>query len=350
MRDDVKSLIKGALQAAMDWRYHRIHCIQANKILRSLERIRGRTDPKHIESADAYARDVLGGSHYAPWLYVYTSLAGMFKEGWIPDNYYGFVVVPRINGSYGKTSSQKALTSTIFSSKTFPDIGYFANGLFFTVDKVSIPERDMENLLFSCDEKIVFKTDSSQQGKGVFFFNKAQFDIEKIKTLGNGVFQKPIIQHRLFDDFSPNSVATIRITTAVDDDGVVSARACYLRFGRSEDTHIQSRSHIRVPVDISSGAFFSEGYSTDWLAVEEHPDTKIRFSGCKIPAFSKCASTVLELHKKIPFARCVGWDLAIDRDENVRIMEWNAGHNDIKFSEATQGPCFSDMGWDRLSR
>jgi hypothetical protein len=29
-------------------------------------------------------------------------------------------------------------------------------------------------------------------------------------------------------------------------------------------------------------------------------------------------------------------------------MEWNAEHNDIKFSEATQGPCFADLRWDRL--
>lgn len=43
--------------------------------------------------------------------------------------------------------------------------------------------------------------------------------------------------------------------------------------------------------------------------------------------------------------RCIGWDVTLDDQENVRIMdmEWNAGHNDIKFSEATQGPCFSDL-------
>jgi hypothetical protein len=29
-------------------------------------------------------------------------------------------------------------------------------------------------------------------------------------------------------------------------------------------------------------------------------------------------------------------------------MEWNGTYNDIKFSEATQGPCFADLGWERL--
>jgi hypothetical protein len=67
-----------------------------------------------------------------------------------------------------------------------------------------------------------------------------------------------------------------------------------------------------------------------------------------IPAFSKCVVTVLDLHKKIPFARCVGWDVTVDVDENVQVMEWNGGHNDVKFSEATQGPCLSDLKWERL--
>ena len=52
----------------------------------------------------------------------------------------------------------------------------------------------------------------------------------------------------------------------------------------------------------------------------------------------------------MPFARSVGWDVVVDSDDEVRVLEWNAGHNDIKFSEATQGPCFSDMGWETLWR
>jgi hypothetical protein len=50
----------------------------------------------------------------------------------------------------------------------------------------------------------------------------------------------------------------------------------------------------------------------------------------------------------VPYARCVGWDLTVDSDEQVMVMEWNAEHNDVKFSEATQGPCFADLDWQRL--
>ena len=39
--------------------------------------------------ADDYAVQVLGAKAYAPWLYVYSLVSGTFKEGWIPDNFFG---------------------------------------------------------------------------------------------------------------------------------------------------------------------------------------------------------------------------------------------------------------------
>lgn len=67
-------------------------------------------------------------------------------------------------------------------------------------------------------------------------------------------------------------------------------------------------------------------------------------------AFKTCVLTVTKLHKKAPYARCIGWDVTVDGDENVRLLEWNPEHNGIKFSEATQGPCFADLGWERRGK
>ena len=341
--------VKSAIQAAFNYHSHWEYRVEAKSILRTLEGKFGKTSSSNIKLADEYAREVLGHSHYAPWLYVYTAIAGTFKEGWIPDNYYGSVVVPKLKGSYGDIADLKPLTFTIFGSDSFPDIASFVNGLFLTVDNTPINYRDIEGILFDKAEKIVFKIDNSKQGIGIFFFEKKSFDIEKIKKLGNGVFQSYIVQHKLFNDFAPNSVATLRMTTVVNDDGDISLRACYLRLGRIDDTHIQSTSNIRIAVDLSSGEFSTDGHLPSWLTVKEHPDTKIGFSGCRIPSFEQCVSTVLELHKKAPFARSIGWDVTVDIDDNVRLIEWNGGHNDIRFTEATQGPCFSDLGWERLS-
>jgi hypothetical protein len=338
------------IRRAGDLRFHRIHRAQATWILRAVEKSFGKTSRADLDRADAYAREVLGHVRYAPWLYVYSAIAGRFKEGWIPDNYYGRVVVPSLNGGYGRASALRSFQHGMFDSQAFPDVAYFANGLFITPDGTAISPDSVARRLFSECDSIVFKVDEGIQGRGIHFFNRNTFDLERIKSLGNGVFQRKIAQHEVLARFAPRSVATLRITTAVSDSGVASVRACYLRLGRDTDTHVQSASNVRVAVDRASGELAEHGFLPNWSVVRAHPDSNIRFAGVKIPAFADCLKTALDHHAKVPFVRCVGWDIAVDQEGDVKLMEWNGGHNDIKFSEATQGPCFADLGWDRLGR
>jgi Sugar-transfer associated ATP-grasp len=345
---DVERMVRRSMKRVSQYRFHRDHGAQAGRVLQLIERQNGRTDPANLRLADTYAREVFGDSIYAPWLRVYTAFSGTFKEGWIPDNFYGSVVVPNMQGGFGKISHLKTISRLIFDGDAFPDVVYFANGLFFTDKSVVVPEHELTNVVFQHGDRVVFKLDGSRQGNGVYIFDRGNFDHRLIKSLGNGVIQKFIIQHSLFNAFASKSVATLRFTTVVDDAGGISIRACYLRLGRAEDTHVQSDHEVCVPVNLATGELYREGYLSDWGATEEHPDSGVRFAGVKLPAFTQCIATVLALHRKIPFARCVGWDVTVDADDNVQIMEWNGEHNDVKFSEATQGPCFSDLKWERL--
>jgi hypothetical protein len=343
-----ESLARRALRSLVSYRYHRDHVTQAKRILKRVEGVKGSLSQQLVRQCDDYARDVLGHSHFAGWLYVYSTVAGRFKEGWIPDNYYGAVVVPKLKGNYGKLSKLKPLNSMVFSNGSFPDILSYSNGVFFdTQYRVLHPEYLIEKL-FTEQDKVVYKLNDSSRGKGIFFFDRESFDLLKIYKLGNGLFQRFIHQHEVFQEFTRDSVATIRMTTVLADDGTTSLRACYLRLGTGSDTHVQSKSHIRIPIDLKSGAFHNVGFTTDWLEIDCHPTGKVKFQGKFIPAYDDCLKLVTTLHKRVPFTRCIGWDLAVDNMLRVRIMEWNGEHNDIKFSEATQGPCFSDLHWEQL--
>jgi len=220
--------------------------------------------------------------------------------------------------------------------------------IFFDKNYNYLQPEFVKDKLFEQHNRVIFKLDNSLQGLGIHVLDSDSFTLQNIKKLGNGLFQSFIQQHPLFDEFSEHSVATIRITTYYENNSNVSVRACYLRLGSGLETHVQSNSHIRVPIDLDNGAFNIYGYTPDWIEIEFHPYSKVLFVEKVIPAFQECIRTVTKLHKKIPYARCIGWDVTVDRDEKVRIMEWNNGHNDIKFSEATQGPCFADLGWEKL--
>jgi hypothetical protein len=351
MTTNIKSVAKVALKSWLSYSYdHSADVRDATRILKSVESYKGKTSSRDLKLCDDYAVEVFGHKHFAPWLYVYTAVSGGFKEGWIPENYYGSVVVPKLQGRYGRVADLRGLNTVMLRSEAFPDLLAYVNGIFFdTAHRFVAPEAVKERL-FNEHERVVFKLDSSLQGKGIHFFTRESFSVEQIRRLGNGLFQRVIQPHRLFTGFAQHSVATLRITTVYKDNGEVSVRACHLRMGRGDETHVQSKTEIRVPINLESGAFDERGYTAEYRETKTHPTSHVAFAGNVIPAYSACVRTVTELHQKAPYTRCIGWDVTVDQEEHVRLMEWNAEHNGIKFSEATQGPCFADLGWERLRK
>ena len=126
-----KNFIRGFLNIAWRQRYHQGHKLQALGILKKIESKKGVFGQAIRNKCDQYAADVLGNRIYAPWLYVYSAIANEFKEGWIPDNYYGLIVAKQLKGDYGKVSLLKPLNSLVFNSNRFPDILSYANGIFW---------------------------------------------------------------------------------------------------------------------------------------------------------------------------------------------------------------------------
>ncbi|GEM_PF-3607225 len=40
--------------------------------------------------------------------------------------------------------------------------------------------------------------------------------------------------------------------------------------------------------------------------------------------------------------------MTVDTYGNVKVLEWNGSNNGFTYSEATQGPCFKDLEWEKL--
>ncbi len=320
----------------------------ANGVLAQIEKDRGKADPKLLKECVTYAHDVLGSARYAPWLKVYATFQKRFVEGWIPDNFYGLKVVPQVKGQYGEISLLGGISSTLFSSDLFPDIGYYTSGLFLSRGGEVVAEEDVAEMLFTHHDKVVFKRDNSLRGKSVVILTKESFDARSIRTMGNGVFQNFIKQHPFFDQFTPNSVSTLRILTIIDDAGNCTARSSYLKMARIDETHVVQSSSIKVEVDLPSGKLADVGYA-NWISTPCHPDTQVAFKGLVIPEIGKLTQALIDTHLSYPQARVIGWDVVLDSDNNVQIMEWNGHHDDIKTPEAYSGPCYKDLNWERYS-
>ncbi|MDO6810417.1 sugar-transfer associated ATP-grasp domain-containing protein [Zobellia galactanivorans] len=348
--ESLKQFVKTNSQRLLLWRYHQI---QNNLVRKKIKAIRTETGP--LSSTDkklcnAYAKDILGWQDYAPWLYLYTLRSGLFKEGWIPENYYGPNVIPKIQGNYGRTSNLRSLTHKLFKGNVHPDLAYFSNDNWYSMDHTPLPEAEIQVMLKAATDKIVYKLDGSYQGQGIFVCPTENLSLGALAQKGNGLVQRFIEQHDFFDQFSSVSTACIRLTTVIKPNGQTELRGAFLRLGQANDTHVQYHSEIAVAIDLASGALHATGYHPNWTSCTHHPDHHIAFKGLVIPNFKEAVAETLSLHQQMPMVGVIGWDLIIDKEGKTVLMEWNGYGSDVAFSEVTQGPCFTGLGWEHFHK
>ncbi len=342
----IRKVVKNSILKVRRFDDNRDRNKAAKKYLKIIENEKGKLSSTNKRLCDEYAKDVLGGKSYAPWLYTYTAFAGKFKEGWIPDNYFGQHVIPNMNADYGLICNNKIAIESLIKITNSIDICYYVNHLFLDGERKVINENIIKDYLFTNQDEIVYKLETSQKGKGIYFFNKVTFDIEIIKSLGNGVFQRYIKQHSYFSNFTQNSVATIRLFSACRDNGEISICGGNLRFGRDKDTHVISSSAIKIPINIKNGVLESSAYFPSWKSMTKLPDNDYSFAQTRLPQYDKCISEIKRMHSNIPFIRCIGWDLIVDNNDDVVVIEVNGGHPGVTFIETVQGPCFKSLGWE----
>jgi hypothetical protein len=342
-------LTSSLVRYALERTYDRYHVRRATSLLATLERQAGTPLSRGVRrEADRYAASVLGSSRFAPWLLVYSIVAGEFREGWIPDNFYGRVVCPNVNHGLRFVADLKTFSNVVFRSNSFPDVAYLIDGTYFDRDRRRIAPERAAQIVFSESDEVIVKSDGSRQGVGVTRLSRDRFDpTETARAYPQSVLQRLISQHAFFERFRPGSATTVRITTVRTPSGT-EARAAYVRFARGEGAFVRSADSVRVALDVTSGRMSSVGYTTEWSRVDRHPDSGVEFGGGAVPSYEEAVGTCVSLHAGLPHAGVIGWDLMVDAEGLVWVLEWNAKHNDIKFSEAATGPCFADLGWEKL--
>lgn len=323
-----------------------IHKKKILDTLKIIEKEKGTLSKSLKKQCDDYAIKTLGSIEYAPELYVYTVLNGNFKEGWIPATYYTDQV-RNLDGVFGLQGDMKALSNRVLVTDKLPDLLYIQNEIFIEPKSYKvISDEDVIGILFKESDKVIFKSNNSMRGIGIKIYDKHKFNLQVVKD-NSGVFQKIINQHSFFDNIFPHPGATIRITTALDSNGNATVRGASLRLGRSynntESTHVKSSDAIKVAIDLETSMLFNTGYLADMSSTHVHPDTGVSFSNLVVPAFKEACVIVEELHQRYPFVRCIGWDISINKENKIEIMEWNTDNNGIGFHEAMSGPCFKDF-------
>ncbi len=307
-------------------------------------------DSAQRRSCDQYATDVLGSRWHAPWLYVYTAMRGEFLEGWIPATYMGRWVGPAMSGHLGSLASTKTLTRRLLPGAPLPDLGYVLRGRWYDRDLLEIGRTRLLEAIAAVHDTVIVKRDGGYRGYQVRSMSLDELRGAEANTLGDAVIQERIRPHASLEAVVSGPVATYRIVTVRELDGEVTVRCGNVKFGRVGQDAVRGGSKFMVAVVSDDGRLAEIGHGDDWLPSPVHPETGRTVPGGRLPRYREAVELARGLHERFPHFGLIGWDLTVDAKEDVRLLEWNAGHIGVAYSEAIIGPSFTGLGWEHLHR
>ncbi len=182
-------------------------------------------------------------------------------------------------------------------------------------------------------ERFIAKPVAGVKGKGIQFLNSSEVPVVKdLAGLAGGelLLEEIIEQGNELAVFHPGSVNTLRMVTAVADDGEVVILFALFRSGRGGSIvdNVGSGGIIAM-VDTSTGTVVTDGLcGMEWYEV--HPDSNVRFKGTQMPEWEKVCSIAKDAHKTLPKQRLIGWDFA-----------WTTGGWDVV--ETNPSPSFESI-------
>ncbi len=150
------------------------------------------------------------------------------------------------------------------------------------------------------------------------------------------IIEQLITQHVTLEQFNRSSVNTLRIVTLRCADGKPKVMAGVLRIGRAGKTADNFHHYgIAATIDIDTGIVNSPGIDREFKRYIIHPDSGKKIIGFEISSWDKVVEIVCKAALVVPEVRYVGWDVAIDADGSVKLIEGNYGAD----PDVTQMPC-----------
>lgn len=167
---------------------------------------------------------------------------------------------------------------------------------------------------FNRRQRVVCKLETSTWGMGVSL--KTEKDVEEViadvRKGNHYMIEEVIVNHPDVARVNPDSVNTLRVETCLDSKGEFHLLNVLFMVGSTKT--IVSNCHsggMMCHVDIKTGCIDNAGYNPKGIWYEEHPVSKVKLRGYKLPYIDKLEDYIKGVCQVMPNARYVGWDVVI---------------------------------------
>lgn len=175
--------------------------------------------------------------------------------------------------------------------------------------------------------KVIVKPTGACFGTGIFIVEnsdeKVDYLLKTIKTDRNYILEELVYNCKEIFALNKASLNTFRVVMVRDKKGVSHIIAVILRMGASDVCVDNAHSGgVSVSVNLETGVIDTLGVNISGNKYSEHPVSKIKFIGYKIPRFEELKNFAYQLMDEEPSIRYVGWDIAMLEDR-CELIEGN---------------------------
>lgn len=284
------------------------------------------------------------------WHQYYTGMTGRFDKKYIPEDIFFNVIEPNLNMiSLSNGLTDKNLLDKLFANIKQPTtVLKKSNGIFYNDSSKKVLTQ--KEALFECGNrgKLIIKPSiDSGGGKNVVVFETDGNTTDYLNMsltefleqyFDNFIIQEFEEQNEEMSSLNPTSLNTLRIVTLLMDSSVVvlSSGVRIGGLGAKVDNASQGGMYCRAN---DSGQLDRQGYYFSSKRTEK-TDSNVLLKNFTIPNYSEAISKVKELHKSIPHFKMVSWDVALDKNKDLVLIEYNIRSQDINLHQVVNGPIF----------
>ena len=283
------------------------------------------------------------------WCQHYAAKNGLFDPRYIPNTLaYGKIDQHFNNRRLGYGFNDKNYYSTIFSGISQPvTLVRKIGGLLFDGEYRQLTAEEAVTILCEQAEVIIKPSQESGSGRGIWFCKPAEekeklIDFLHNKKEANYIIQQVVKQHADLEAVHAGSLNTVRICTIMLDDGV-HVVSSILRMGVN-GSRIDNVSAGGISARIMPDGKLDKYAYTCFTGerFEKHPQGLV-FEGHPVPSFEKVIATVKIAAQRIGNFRLVSWDMAVDENGEVLLVEANMRKGGVDSIQIDNGPMFGDL-------